>query len=262
MLRTPTVTWDSPKSKPPSFKNYDLPEIENLCDSMADVSMYSDGFGHLSAEDHSYAVKPLSESHKAKDTGNFVTLGDLIRKGRPSKLTRRQRFFIALTLCSSQLQLHKTPWLESGLQKDHILFAQSADKGALVIDQPYISRSFEDRPKPITPATVPDSSVSNLGIMLLELCFNTAFEDLETRMKYVSADGKSNPYLDLAAALEWCNSEAAEEAGPDFADAIRWCLGQFGTNGTHDENWRQELHERVVMPLQICHQQYEMTGSG
>jgi hypothetical protein len=229
---------------------------------MADVSVHSDGFGHLSNDEHSYAIIPILEDQENKAAEDFITLGDLIRKGRPSKLTRRQRFFLALTLCSSQLQLHKTPWLETGLQKDHILFAQSANKNGLALDQPYISRAFAETSKPVAPFASPDSSVSNLGIMLLELCFNTAFEDLETRRKYVSADGKSNPYLDLAAALEWCNSEAAEEAGPDFADAIRWCLGQFGVSGAQDESWRQELHQRVVVPLQICHQQYEMSGSG
>ena len=262
LLRTPTVKWESPGSKSPISRLTDLPEIENLCDSMADVSKHLDGFGHLSTDEHFYAVIPLMENQKDKEAMNFVTLGDLIRKGRPLKLTRRQRFFIALTLCSSQLQLHKTPWLESGLQKDHILFAQSVDKKNLMLDRPYISRSFVDSSKLITPLTMPDATISNLGITLLELCFNTAFEELDTRTKYISADGQSNPYLDLAAALEWCNSEAAEEAGPDFADAIRWCLGQFGTSGARDESWRQELYQRVVIPLQNCHQQYEMSGSG
>jgi hypothetical protein len=223
---------------------------------MSDVSKHSDSFGILTEDGNLYNVVPLVENCEEDDARDFVTLGDLIRTGKPSKLTRRQRFFIALTLCSSQLQLHKTPWLESGLHKNHILFAQT-EKKLPILDQPYISRAFTAPSKSSSPLAVSDTSISNLGIMLLELCFNTTFEDLEARKKYISADGTSNPYLDLAAAIEWCNSEAAEEAGPDFADAVRWCLGQFGAPVSHEESWRQELFEKVVAPLRVCHQQYE-----
>jgi hypothetical protein len=237
----------------------EIPEIDNLCESMSDVSKHSDSFGLLTGDGNLYDVVPLVENCKDNDTREFITLGDMIRTGKPSKLTRRQRFFIALTLCSSQLQLHKTPWLESGLHKNHILFAKG-DKNIPILDNPYISRAFAASNKSSSPLPVSDSSISNLGIMLLELCFNATFEDLEARKKYLSADGTSNPYLDLAAAMEWCNSEAAEEAGPDFADAVRWCLGQFGASAPQEENWRQELFEKVVAPLQVCHQQYEGSG--
>ena len=92
--------------------------------------------------------------------------------------------------------------------------------------------------------------------MLLELCFGMALEDHEIRQKYPS-NAVSNPFLDLAAALEW-SSRAAEEAGPEFADAIMWCLrnnndipgrGETGTS----ENWREELYWKVVQPLKSCY---------
>lgn len=38
-----------------------------------------------------------------------------------------------------------------------------------------------------------------------------------------------NPFLDLAAALEWC-LRAVKEAGPEFADTILWCLHNMPGN--------------------------------
>lgn len=93
--------------------------------------------------------------------------------------------------------------------------------------------------------------------MLLELCFGIALEDHETRQKDSASGQAPNPYLDLAAALEWC-PRAVEEAGPEFADAILWCLYNMPRNGEAYgklERWREELFVKVVEPLQYCHDQ-------
>lgn len=127
------------------------------------------------------------------------------------------------------------------------------------LDQPFIARDFALSGKKRGPPTA-DNSCPNLGIMLLELCFNSPFESQSYRKKYISPDGQSNPYLDLAAALEWCNSEAAEEAGPDFEGAVKWCLSQFGVVDGLDEAKKAEMIEKVVKPLEYCHRQFEISS--
>jgi hypothetical protein len=214
----------------------------------------------MKTEDQNYVISPLFEQ-KDPESSDMTTLGQLLRNGR-RRLTRRQRFFIALTLASSQLQLQKTPWLESGWSKDSIYFmCKSTDPLKITLEQPFIGRGLghPDR-EAKTDSTNSENTLPALGIMLMELCFGVPFEEQEFRKKYLSPDGLSNPYLDLAAAMEWCNSEAAEEAGPEFADAVRFCLGQFGAPPL-DEKKRQELMEKVIKPLQFCHQQFELGSS-
>jgi hypothetical protein len=96
--------------------------------------------------------------------------------------------------------------------------------------------------------------------MLLELCFNATFESLPCRKKHVSPDGESNLYLDLAAALEWCNCDAAEEAGPDFESGVCWCPSQFGAVNGLEEAKKEEMIGKVVKPLEYCHKQFEISS--
>lgn len=95
--------------------------------------------------------------------------------------------------------------------------------------------------------------------MLLELCFGIALEDHHIRQNYLSRDGQPYAGLDLAAAMEWCDRFASEEAGPEFADAIDWCLRNptraMASAEMKDAGWREKLYARVVEPLYYCHEQ-------
>lgn len=124
----------------------------------------------------------------------------------------------------------------------------------MLLDQPYISRNFA--PVVSTSEISEDRSLSSLGIMLLELCFGVALEDHESRRKY-PLGAEPNPFLDMAAALEW-SPRVVEEAGPEFADAISWCLHNMPGSGESDgklDKWREELFLKVVEPLKYCYDQ-------
>ena len=95
-----------------------------------------------------------------------------------------------------------------------------------------------------------DQTFSTLGILLLELCFGVAFEDTIERKKSVPADGP-NVYSDLGAAIEW-STRVPGEAGPEYAEAVTWCLSKISSLAK-DGNWRKELLEEVVMPLEGCY---------
>jgi len=260
-----SVTWGS-DSTPTLSKSSTLiepagDELNNLCEKIANCKPADTCLGVLKGEEYDYTLSPLLQEQGTRpEEQETISLGSILRKESGIKLSRRQRYHIALTLASSHLQLHKTPWLESGWSKDVILFLPDPTNPEQInLDQPFIARDFVPSGKKRGTLTA-DNSCPNLGIMLLELCFNSPFESQLYRKKYISPDGQSNPYLDLAAALEWCNSEAAEEAGPDFESAVKWCLSQFGAMDGLDEAKKGEMIEKVVKPLEYCHKQFEISS--
>ncbi|KAF2435525.1 hypothetical protein EJ08DRAFT_341613 [Tothia fuscella] len=256
------VGWQDtpPLSRASSFIAPGGEAVEDLCNSIAICKHDTPCLGVMKSEEHSYVMCPIFKEKTQDDHREMATLASLLRKDRVAKFTRRQRFFIALALASSQYQLQHTPWLGQGWNKESILFLrESEDPLKIVLEQPFISRDFT------TPESdggkVPtglDNNIPALGIMLLELCFDTAFEEHEVRKRFLAPGGVSSPYLDLAAALEWCNTEAAEEAGPEFAEAVKFCLSQFGSPALDDKR-RQEFADKVIRPLQYCHQQFEIS---
>ncbi|RDI76572.1 Nucleoporin [Venturia inaequalis] len=261
-----SVTWGSDST--PTMSNSSTlfepagEELDNLCGKIASFkNIDTSCLGVLKDEEHDYTLFPLLQEQRSHtEQQEMISLGSILRKEHKFKLSRRQRYHIALTLASSHLQLHKTAWLESGWSKDEILFLPDPLNSEQVsLDQPFIARDFAISGEKRGPPTA-DNSCSNLGIMLLELCFNSPFESQSYRKKYIPPDGQSNPYLDLAAALEWCNSEAAEEAGPDFEGAVKWCLSQFGMVDSLDEGKKAEMVEKVVRPLEYCHKQFEISS--
>lgn len=62
---------------------------------------------------------------------------------------------------------------------------------------------------------------------------------------------RPNAYSDLGAAIEW-STRVAGEAGPEYAEAVMWCLSKI-SSFTKDDNWRKDLLEKVVVPLEGCY---------
>jgi hypothetical protein len=256
----PQVTFTDTSIPISHADEIDMIDISNLCDTIAACRSNLKHRSCLRGEQVRFALSPL-ESQGVTDIRDTVSLETLLCKDSKITLTRRQRYLIALTLSSSHLQLYSTPWISSQWSKKDILFlrdSNSPDK--ILLDQPYISRNFAPTPAGSDNPN-DDRSLSNLGIMLLELCFGTALEDHEIRQKYPTVS-TPNPFLDIAAALEW-SPRAVEEAGPEFADAIMWCLRGVPGSGESDgklEKWREELFLKVVEPLKYCYDQFNAVG--
>ncbi|KAH8805200.1 hypothetical protein F5884DRAFT_442575 [Xylogone sp. PMI_703] len=257
-VRVPHVTFTDTSSLVSRVDEMDMVDVSNLCDTIAAYRSNHKQHSCLRGEQSRFALNPL-ESQSIVDICNTVSLEKLLRKDSEITLTRRQRYLIALTLASSHLQLHSTPWISSQWNKKDIFFLRDKNNPDKIhLDQPYISRSFTTNPS--TSDNPNDHSLSNLGIMLLELCFGIALEDHELRQKY-PMDLTPNPFLDMAAALEW-SPRAVEEAGPEFADAIWWCLHNMPRRGQDNalERWREELFLKVVEPLKYCYDQFNTVG--
>ena len=235
-------------------------EITDLCTTIASMQPSYSHLGCLRDTDHQYHIYPLPEEEGPSSTTiETITLETLLSKMSPIRLSRRQRYSIALKLASSHLQLHDSPWLGNQWSKKDILF-YTQNGNIILTEHPYISKYFLSEtvnPSQSSTYMLADHGMSTLGIILLELCFGIALEDHEIRRNFVSLDGQPNPGLDLVAAMQWCDRYANDEAGPEFAGAIDWCLRNptARTIGAREQGWREELFTQVVEPLQYCHKQ-------
>lgn len=254
------VSWATesiPKAEPEVMPSVEPKEITNLCSAIATHSSEQSCLGCLVDNEHRYSVLPLLKQQNSLDQREFVSLDTILGDASGVRLTRRVRYLTALTLASSYLQLHSTPWLGAQLSKQDILFLrESSGCDGIITGDPYVSCQFQYYPKNDQSNEKFDNRpFLNLGIMLLELCFGIAIENNETRRKLGSSDPAISVYLDLAAALEW-NESVLEEAGPKYAAAVKWCLERVG-QASRDSSWRNQLLHDVVEPLQSCSESLE-----
>lgn len=241
-------------SEEPVIQSASTTEISDLCTVITTCTPDTPSLGVLRDKEHRYSLSSFAQQHTVSQAPKVITLEDLLKKDSQNKLSRRQRYFLALTIASSHFQLHSSPWLRLQWSKKDIVFLHNPTSNTrFSIEQPYISHKFCVSTISPVPSPYEDRSISNLGIMLLELCFGVALEDHEIRKRYPSGDHNSDPFLDVAAALEWAGT-VNDEAGPEYSDAVAWCL-QRSVTDTRDDKWREELFAKVVEPLQYCFDQ-------
>ena len=235
----------------------DSSTITDLCTTLASLQANSSTLGCLKDTDHQYFIYPLADAGGEDASLGTVTLEDLLSKKSLIRLTRRQRYSIALTIASSHLHFHGSPWVARQWEKKDVLFHVQNDN-VFLTDVPYITKDFPTTPSsPQFSYNIDDHGTSTLGIILLELSFDTPLEEHGFRRNLLTLDGEPNPWLDLTAATQWCDCYAIDETGPEFARAIDWCLRNRTTrlSGGHEQAWREELFTMVVEPLQNCYDQ-------
>lgn len=215
-------------------------------------------WGYLLEEDRRYYIHSVSRH----TTGELapVALRDILRGGAYKRPTRGQRYALSLTLASSFLQLLDTPWLPVSYRAADILFYPDADDpSALPLDQPYLGRDVHAPP----PGAVPEAEkppvlsqcLSQLGILLLELCFGDLLAEQPCRRGWpAGATEDERRAFDVMAAQGWLY-DVEGEAGADYREAVAWCLGM-----NMPEGWREEMWVRVVRPLQRCREM--ISGAG
>ncbi|KAF2737058.1 hypothetical protein EJ04DRAFT_431637 [Polyplosphaeria fusca] len=208
------VRWIEPNVQ--TIHNSTERQLNKIHDLCSVLSKSCPGcFGFLDDDDNRFILYPGSQDLPAAKEST-VTLEKIMQSAHT--LSRRKRYFLALTLASSYLQLGSTPWLDAPLKKEHIVFLHDpVDPESAVIDQPYICREMSAHN-----STSSNENIVTLGIRLLEL-----------------------------SAMQWSKA-VGEEAGPEFAEAIDWCLH---AKQASDGSWRKEIWSNVIVPLDACHKQ-------
>lgn len=235
----------------PPQANTELPKVINLCHDLTTTGWSDTPMGVLGNDARTYSIILPKQKPYEKSVLKHVTVHDILRSGLNKRFSRRQRYTIALAIASSYVQLHATPWIQAGWGKKDIYLLYDASKGAFY-DQPRLSRKVSGG-QLVSPGPQ-DRSIVTLGIMLLELAFGQALEDNPFRQKRPSMNGQPDPFVDKAAAEEWCLTSVNDEH-PHFSDPVMWCLNH-STSRTNmdldDETWRSDILSNVVQPLTEC----------
>lgn len=225
-------------------------EISDLCRELEGCGMQKLCIGSLT-DDDDQCQYVISSEPSQKILADEISLFDILDHSHTPRLRRVQRFQIALKVASSHLKLVSTPWARRQWTSLEIRFPNTSVTGqSVLLDQPFVSADFSDEAPSVGQAPKQtDRSFACLGIMLLELLFGVQLEahELWQRLGQVNAD---DDLLRLMVAKKWAD-EVLEEAGPEYEGAVLYCLNESPTTLQGDQ-WRKDLADRVVLPLQSC----------
>ncbi|KAH7400307.1 hypothetical protein BKA64DRAFT_599928 [Cadophora sp. MPI-SDFR-AT-0126] len=221
-------------------------QIKDLCSVIRNPSVNKSCLGYLCDGERLHDVLLTST---ALETESYVSLCDT--KEAICNLSVQRRIKLAIILASSLLQLQTTPWLMGSFDKRNIFFYRRGQE--ICLDQPYVRHCF-DAPSPQGTTSNSHStaqsetelryatrtSLDNLGILLLELCFGQAIETTPIRKRYL-VDGKSHQGTDYMTARDWV--EMVWEKEPKLESIIKCCLFQ---PFEEKSDWRNKLFTQAI----------------
>lgn len=128
------IKWATaaPTQKPPVVKqNEPSSRVVDLCHTIT-YSGVSPSLGCLADTENRYHIFPISETGPAESISESISLESLLSKRSLVRLTRRERYVIALTIACSHLQLHDSPWLAAQWSKKDSLFHCRKNHGIIL----------------------------------------------------------------------------------------------------------------------------------
>ncbi|KAK4950618.1 hypothetical protein LTR10_010611 [Elasticomyces elasticus] len=180
-----------------------------LCQSFSGNPAEDICLGTLVRDENVYEVYPTKQVLMRNAS---ATLADILQPGALVRLSRYQRYNLALAIVVSHLQLHATPWLEQGWAADRICIqAVPGPNASLRPDEPlgpYVSTSVQ--PPGINPPSQ-QNSFSQLGILLLELCFTKQLDEHRLWQRAGYAASRDDPIIRHAVACEWLDRDGDVE---------------------------------------------------
>jgi hypothetical protein len=240
-----------------------LQEVKDLCASIKQMPASRLGFS-LDSKSKLRGAYLIDSTDTVVPSAEVLTLEDLLDRppvvdGRRAKLTKKERYSLALTLASSVLYLNSTPWLADQWSAKMILFHRTtASVRPVDIDRPHVVPAVIELPK-VLPNGRKARGFGNrntvllaLAIALLELYFGTSAERYQKdELGEINPSLYSNPILLSSMAYEWAE-ESQGELSAAFLSAVCHCLRCFGDPGAslQDSEFLQAAVESIVLPLQ------------
>lgn len=224
----PPYTVNDPAGAAPDAPS--LQEVKDLCASIQQLHKSSPcigfSFDTKSKLRGTYAVDALDA--KQMTSSEFFTLEQLLvqpplRNGRAIRLSKKERYSLALTLASSTLQLNATPWFKDEWCAKDIVFHQTDSGPRLVdIDRPYVGSKAELRTAVNNAGAKRGFQNKNtvllaLAVALLELYFGVSAENRQGLEE--QPVGAFNPWMRCAMVYQWADEEQ-ENLSAAFSGAV------------------------------------------
>lgn len=260
-------------SQPPPYSINDpgaewaepLQEVKDICASIQQLQSSSSCIGlYLDAKKKLRGTYNVGTSEKSPVVSETVSLEDLLNRspttnGRRVKLSKKERYSLALTLASSVLYLNSTPWLTNHWAARDIKFLQATDATNLVdTEHPYLAPAVVEPSSNLALASRSlnmqnkNTVLLALAVTLLELYFGTTAEKHQ-QTEHGAHDPAlhQNPWMLCAMAHQW-TEESQDELSAAFLSAVRHCLRCFSDPGVslQDSDFLQAAAEGIVLPLQ------------
>ncbi|KAI4923107.1 uncharacterized protein J4E92_007860 [Alternaria infectoria] len=251
----PYAVLDPATGSLPSYE-----EVSDLCASIQQLHKTSSTIGFsLNSKSKLRGAYSVDSADAYIPSTELISLETLLERppivnGRKSKLSKRQRHSLALTLASSILYLNSTPWLASKWTAKDIFFHQTSDPTRPIdVTRPYLAPSLFDTPKDgekkPKPMTFENNILLALAVALLELYFGITAEKYQ---KSEIDDGVVNSPVPeewklLTLVHTWSRKEA-EEMSAAFQSAIAYCSSPMAS--LQNADCLQAAVENIVLPLQ------------
>ena len=198
---------------------------------------------------------------------NLITLEDLLFASSESRtwgpLTDEDRYILVITLVSSFLQLHSTPWFRDSWSYRDISFLETSNGSGHTVDvrRPVVMTTHQrdTGTSSVASTTIYTDGSSNshddnvnllaLARLLLEIRFNDRIELLQ-RQGDLGPDTLPNEATDLRTLKRWVVKEKGNLSFA-FRDAITFFMKCFADPSAdlQDITFRQSIVDKVVVPL-------------
>ncbi|RYP55837.1 hypothetical protein DL771_012304 [Monosporascus sp. 5C6A] len=189
-------------------------------------------------------------------------------------LSAKQRYGIAASVAWSVLHLSGSPWLGDRWDEDQavILLERSSTGRKILSRYACASYLFPASTNPASPEQtsrnsfthlIPNKTVFALGILLIELCINKPFGEIQ-EIRVSGTNSSPNTLLDVYSTALGRLDEVRRQAGDSYGNAVERCVKCVfrGSEESRDfdlPNFRREFYEVVVAPVQATYQM--MPGS-
>ncbi|KAF2262113.1 hypothetical protein CC78DRAFT_546154 [Lojkania enalia] len=244
-----------------------LQEVNDLCASIQQLHKSTSLIGFSFDSKRLRGVFPIAHQQDMKAMSlsrEIITLDELLKhppliNGKALKLSKKERYSLAVTLASSTLQLNSTPWFPDEFKAKDILFYWTlAGPRPIDIEHPYVRSELVALSEDGSLAQKPRGFGSKntvllaLAIALLELYFGVSAEEHQAAEQGpTAAPFDANPLMLCTIAYDWTETEK-ENLSAAFLGAVRHCLRCFSDPGAslQDSEFLQAAVEGIVLPLQ------------
>lgn len=259
----PPYSVSDPQADLASSSSPSLQEVNDLCASIQQIHASHLGFS-LDSKSKLRGAYSIDTSETFIPSEEVLTLEDLLDhppvvNGRRTKLSKKERYSLALTLASSVLYLNSTPWLKDQWAAKDILFHRTSTSARLIdFERPYVMPAVLELVKGAPNGQTirgfhnKNTVLLALAIALLELYFGTTAEKYqEDELGASDPSLHQNPWLLCHMVHTWAE-ESQEDLSAAFLSAVRHCLRCFSDPGAslQDSEFLQAAVEGIVLPLQ------------